>query len=61
MDIKVGNVSADPQAIKAMGKENFIKSHPHVLGAADVYDEFVKAAGNTTNEADLEKVEKKSK
>lgn len=62
MDIKVGNVSADPQAIKAMGKENFIKSHPHVLQPEEIYNEFVKAAGATVSESDLEKVDtKKSK
>jgi hypothetical protein len=62
MDIKVGNVSADPQVIKAMGKEAFIAAHPHVLQPEEVYNEFVKQAGTTVSEADLEKVEtKKSK
>jgi len=42
--MKVENVSGDPNAIKAMGKEAFIKAHPTLENPANVYDQFVKAA-----------------
>lgn len=43
-DIKIENVSANPNDIKAMGKDAFVAAHPHLENPANVYDQFVKAA-----------------
>jgi len=54
-DIKIENVSANPNDIKAMGKEAFVKQHPHLENPANVYDQFVKAATPETEQVEPKK------
>ncbi len=53
--MKVENVSGYPNAIKAMGKEAFIKAHPTLENPANVYDQFVKAATPETEQVEPKK------
>jgi len=58
MDIKIENVTADPNVIKSIPKADFIAAHPHLKDAGAIYDEFCKHASKSVKEVDLEKVEK---
>lgn len=40
---QVGKTSYDPQSVINLGKKEFIKLHPHIEDASDVYDK-IKAA-----------------
>ena len=39
----IGKTSYDPQSVINLGKKEFIKLHPHIEDASDVYDK-IKAA-----------------
>lgn len=54
-DIKIENVSANPNDIKKMGKDEFIKAHPHLADPANVFEQFAKAATPETEQVEPKK------